>query len=106
MNLERDALALFARSGQNSSQLRDKLTSFIEELKILHSHDQSQRNHKLEQIAMYEERIREIDLEAAARKRVLHAEIEDLRRQIELMDTEKNDIQDVIASFHKELHVS
>ena len=86
--------------------LKDKLNNFIDELKSLHSRDQSQRNHKLEQIAMYEERIREIDAEAATRKRVLQAEIEDLKRQIEMMDREKNDIQEVISSFHKELRVN
>jgi prefoldin subunit 5 len=52
---------------------------------------------------MYEERIREIDAEAATRKRVLLAEIEDLKRQIEMMDREKNDIQEVISTFHKEV---
>ena len=52
---------------------------------------------------MYEERIREIDAEAATRKRVLQAEIDDLKRQIEMMDREKDDIQDVISTFRKEI---
>jgi hypothetical protein len=103
MLLGREALALVNQSGQGSGFLREKLFSFIEELKALHSRDQSQRYHKLEQIAMYEERIREIDAEAANRKRVLQAEIEDLKRQIEMMDREKNDIQGVISAFHKEI---
>jgi prefoldin subunit 5 len=55
---------------------------------------------------MYEERIREIDAEAATRKRVLQAEIDDLKRQIEMMDREKNDIQEVITTFNKELEKS
>lgn len=101
--LGRDALALFRQGGQTSSLLRDKLSTFIDELKVLHSRDQSQRYHKLEQIAMYEERIREIDAEAAMRKRVLQAEIDDLKRQIEMMDREKNDIQGVISTFSKEI---
>lgn len=101
--LGRDALALLREWGQTSTLLREKLYSFIEELKTLHSRDQSQRYHKLEQIAMYEERIREIDAEAANRKRVLQAEIDDLKRQIEIMDREKNDIQDVISTFQKEV---
>jgi hypothetical protein len=103
MLLGREALALVNQSGQWSGFLREKLYSFIEELKALHSRDQSQRYHKLEQIAMYEERIREIDAEAANRKRVLQAEIDDLKRQIEMMDREKNDIQGVISAFHKEI---
>ena len=101
--LGRDALALFTQWGQTSTLLREKLNTFIEELKVLHSRDQSQRYHKLEQIAMYEERIREIDAEAATRKRVLQAEIDDLKRQIEMMDREKDDIQDVISTFRKEI---
>lgn len=103
MLLGREALALVNQSEQWSGFLREKLYSFIEELKALHSRDQSQRYHKLEQIAMYEERIREIDAEAANRKRVLQAEIDDLKRQIEMMDREKNDIQGVISAFHKEI---
>jgi hypothetical protein len=86
-----------------TSALKDKLTGFIEELKILHSRDQSQKHHKLEQIAMYEERIREIDAEAQERKRVLELEISDLRRQIDTMDREKNDIHEVLSSFHKDI---
>ncbi|GAB0174756.1 MAG: hypothetical protein HHAS10_06350 [Candidatus Altimarinota bacterium] len=101
--LGRDALALLREGAQTSTLLREKLYSFIEELKTLHSRDQSQRYHKLEQIAMYEERIREIDAEAANRKRVLQSEIDDLKRQIEIMDREKNDIQEVISTFQKEV---
>lgn len=86
-----------------TSALKDKLTGFIEELKMLHSRDQSQKHHKLEQIAMYEERIREIDAEAQERKRVLEMEISDLRRQIDTMDREKNDIHEVLSSFHKDI---
>jgi demethoxyubiquinone hydroxylase (CLK1/Coq7/Cat5 family) len=81
--------------------LREKLSVFIEDLKSLQSHDQSQKNHKLEQIAVLEERVREIDAEAAARKRLIQMEIDELRHQISHMDAEKQEIHDVIDNFQK-----
>jgi hypothetical protein len=86
-----------------TSMLKEKLLGYIDELKSLQSRDLSQKNHKLEQIAVLEERLREIDLETTARKRVIQMEIDELRHQIETMEKEKDDIRGVLDTFQKEI---
>jgi hypothetical protein len=86
-----------------ASPLREKLFSYVDELKSMKIHDQTQKSHKLKQIEVLEERIREIDQEAIARKKVIKREIDMLHREIDSMDQEDEELDSVVSSFEKEI---
>ncbi len=86
-----------------SPKLKDKLSKFINELESMELEDQSEKNHKRQQIEMYRTRIQEIKAEYDMRIRALELEERELEKQIGEMDEEKNRIRNVLTTFQKEL---
>jgi hypothetical protein len=86
-----------------TSPLREKLFSYVDELKSMQIHDQTQKSHKLKQIQALQERIHDIDQEALARKKVIKREIDILHSEIASMDQEDEELDGVVSSFEKEL---
>lgn len=89
-----------------SPKLKEKLSKFINELESLELEDQSEKDHKRQQIEMYRTRIREIKAEYDMRIRALELEESELEKQIREMDDEKERIRNVLTTFQKELKVS
>jgi predicted RNase H-like nuclease (RuvC/YqgF family) len=89
-----------------SPKLKEKISKFINELESLELEDQSEKDHKRQQIEMYRTRIREIKAEYDMRIRALELEESELEKQILEMEDEKNRIRNVLTTFQKELKVS
>lgn len=90
----------------SSSKLKSKLSQFLGELESMEVWDESQKNHKMQQIDMCRMRISEIRIEYDARIHGLQWEMQSLEREVRDMDSEKNHIKTVIETFQKELDMA
>ncbi len=88
-----------------SPRLQGKITGFISELEELSQEEERIKVEKRRQIESYRIRIEELRKEYETRIHALELEEEDLKKQIAVMDEEKQHITQVIEGFKKELEV-
>lgn len=88
-----------------SPRLQGKLTGFITELEELSQEEERLKDEKRKQIESYQLRIEELKKEYETRIHALELEEADLKKQISVMDEERQHITQVIEGFKQELEV-